>query len=77
MEWTVKFHRWRDSTAKTVSVAGFNALTQGAPLLVKQVLWLDYIWYRPAIRELPQARWIAEATLSAAKDLLLPHQGHQ
>ncbi|MEO7457244.1 MAG: PA14 domain-containing protein, partial [Gemmatimonadaceae bacterium] len=62
MDWTVRFFRWRDTTAKVISAQEFASLTQAAPLLVKHESRLDYMWYRPSIRELPQSRWVAEAT---------------
>jgi len=64
MDWTVKFYVWPDSAAKTLSVAAFDSLTTGSPRLSRRESRIDYMWYRPAIKELPAARWAAEASTS-------------
>ncbi|MEO5815459.1 MAG: NosD domain-containing protein [Gemmatimonadaceae bacterium] len=63
-DWQVKFFKWPDSSAKTLSTADFDALRQRAPFLVRRESRLDYMWYRPGIKELPQMHWAAEATTS-------------
>jgi hypothetical protein len=55
MDWTVNFYQWRDSSASAM---------RGAPLLSRHESRLDYMWYRPTIKELPLTRWAAEATTS-------------
>ncbi len=64
MDWTVRFFRWTtaDSAAGKLTPAAFDSLTRGAPILTRRERRLDYMWYRPTIRELPQARFAAEAT---------------
>ena len=62
MDWDVRFYRWPDSTAKRLSLEAFDTLVHGAPLLFRREPRLDYMWYRPAIRELPQARVAVEAS---------------
>jgi PA14 domain len=61
-EWEVKFFKWGDSSAKSLSVAAFDSLRRDTLLLTRHESHLDYMWYRPTIRELPLARWAAEAT---------------
>ena len=61
-EWLVKFFRWPDSTARSLTLEAFAALTSSQPMLVKAAPRLDYMWYRPTIKELPQSRWAAVAT---------------
>ncbi|MEO8333914.1 MAG: NosD domain-containing protein [bacterium] len=65
-DWRVDFFRWRDTTAQTLSAAAFDSLRQGIPAVSRRESRLDYMWYRPAIKELPQSRWAAEATTSIA-----------
>ncbi|HEY0670694.1 MAG TPA: NosD domain-containing protein [Longimicrobiales bacterium] len=50
-EWTITFRTYTDSV-------DWNA----APLMTLRAPRLDYMWYRPAIKELPQAKWAARAT---------------
>ncbi|HET9440272.1 MAG TPA: right-handed parallel beta-helix repeat-containing protein [Longimicrobiales bacterium] len=50
-EWTVTFLTYTDSI-------DWNA----PPLMTLRAPRLDYMWYRPAIKELPPARWAARAT---------------
>ena len=67
-DWDVTFYKWRDSAAKTLSVADFATLRAGASLLSRRESRLDYLWYRPTIRDLPPTRWAAEATTSVSLD---------
>ena len=61
-EWDVRFFKWADSTARSLSPAEFDMLARGTPLLVRRESRLDYMWYRPTIRELPPSRFAIEAT---------------
>ncbi|MEP6731940.1 MAG: PA14 domain-containing protein, partial [bacterium] len=65
-EWAVRFFRWPDSTAKMLSVAQFDSLRAGTPLLTRRESRLDYMWYRPTIVGLPQLRFAAEGSTSIA-----------
>src|SRR6185295_2669161 len=40
----------------------FASLLRSQPLVVTHTTRLDYLWYRPTLRELPQARFALEAT---------------
>jgi hypothetical protein len=62
MDWAVNFYRWPDTSAKTLSVADFEAVVRGLPLFTRQERRLDYMWYRPAIAGLPATRWAAVAS---------------
>jgi parallel beta-helix repeat protein len=66
LNWAVRFFRWSaaDSAAGKLTTDAFDALLRGQPLLMRNESRLDYMWYRPTIRELPQARFAAEATTS-------------
>jgi len=65
-EWQVKFFAWGDSTdprGKTGGkTGGFVALLRGAPVTTARASRLDYMWYRPTIAGVPQAKWALEAT---------------
>lgn len=50
-EWNVKFTSYTDSVR-----------LDGPAILALRTPRLDYMWYRPAIKELPQAKWAAVAT---------------
>jgi hypothetical protein len=60
--WDVNFITWSDSSDPRTSPAAFAARLRGTPLLSRRESRLDYQWFRPAIRELPAARWALEAT---------------
>jgi parallel beta-helix repeat protein len=62
--WNVNYYSWSDTTAKVLSVSDFDAARRTTPLLSRQEKHLDYMWFRPAIRGLPQSHWAAEATTS-------------
>jgi parallel beta-helix repeat protein len=62
MEWTVRFFPWDETSDPRVRPAGFDALLRSSPLLVRTERRLDYEWYRPLVKELPQARWALEAS---------------
>ncbi len=63
-DWKINFFRWQDTTAKTLSITEFDELRRGTPILSRHENRLDYMWYRPAIKDLPLGRWAAEATTS-------------
>jgi hypothetical protein len=61
-DWDVRFVQWTDTVPRErLGEAAARALA-GAPILQRRAPRLDYFWYRPAIRELPQAQWALEAT---------------
>ena len=62
VDWSVRFVAWADSTDPRTRAEAFRALFNSAPLLTRRESRLDYEWYRPAFRELPQERFALEAT---------------
>jgi hypothetical protein len=62
IQWTSRYFAWSDSTDPRHHPDAFQALLRASPLLARQEPRLDLMWYRPAIRELPQERWALEAT---------------
>ncbi len=61
-DWRVDFFTWSDSTDPRSQPAAFAALLGGPPLLTRDEPRLDYMWYRPTVPGLPQARLAARAT---------------
>ena len=60
-EWTVRFFTWTDSVSNdSVGVVATQALA-AKPALARRESRLDYFWYRPTIKELPQAKWALDA----------------
>lgn len=60
--WQVRFFVWNDSTSPQTRPYEFAALLNGTPLLTRNEPRLDYMWYRPTIAGLPQAKFAIEAT---------------
>lgn len=62
VDWSLRAWAWSDSTTDPrLGDAAWQRMTSAAPLLVRQFPRLDFMWYRPLIAELPQARFAAEA----------------
>jgi parallel beta-helix repeat protein len=61
-DWNVRFFTWSDSTARDSAGPAATRALAGTPAVARSASRLDYFWYRPAIRELPQARWALDAT---------------
>lgn len=60
--WTVRFWSWEDPERDPhVNPRVFDLLFRNEPILTRTEDRLDYMWYTPAIRGLPGARWAAEA----------------
>jgi parallel beta-helix repeat protein len=62
IEWTERVFAWTDSTDPRAHSEAFDALLRGAPLVESQMPRLDFVWYRPPIKAIPQAHWALEAT---------------
>lgn len=63
INWSVRFYVWTDSSdPRAARSEGFQALLRGPPLLERRASRLDYMWYRPTLRELPQERFATVAT---------------
>jgi parallel beta-helix repeat protein len=60
--WKIDFFRWDDATDPRSRPDAFAALLRNTPILTRQEPRLDYLWYRPTIDSLPQARFAAAAT---------------
>lgn len=68
-EWQVRAFAWADSTDPRTLSDAFAALLRSAPILTRTEPRLDYMWYRPVIRDLPPEHYALEATTTVA---LLP-----
>lgn len=62
MHWDVRFVTWSDPTDPRTHAAAFDSLFRRGAGFARQAPRLDFMWYRPQRRELPQARWGLEAT---------------
>ncbi len=64
-DWEVRFFTWTDSVRDPWRDAeAFDRMAAGTPVLTRREPRLDYVWYRPALPELPQERWALEAVTS-------------
>ena len=61
-DWTVRAFSWSDSTDPRKHAAAFDRLMAGTPVLTRHESRLDYMWYRPTIKELPTERFVLDAT---------------
>jgi hypothetical protein len=65
IDWDIRFFKWDSTTNPETRYADFTGLLQKEPLLRRRIPRLDFEWYRPVIRELPQAQFAFEATGTA------------
>ncbi len=61
-KWDLKAWAWSDSTDPRGLPANWDRMKAQPAILDRTVPRLDYQWYRPTIRELPQSRYAMEAT---------------
>ena len=61
IDWNIRFFSWTDSADPRSRNDAFSALLRTAPILTQRTSRLDYEWYRPLIKELPQERFALEA----------------
>jgi len=59
--WTTRFFTWSDSTDPRTHANAFTRLLQASPLMTQQGPRLDYMWYSPTIKGLPQAKFAVVA----------------
>jgi PA14 domain-containing protein len=65
--WNARFYAWSDSTDPRTKPNAFVQLLETAkPLIELTPARLDYLWYRPTIKEVPQARFAVDAKGSVA-----------
>jgi hypothetical protein len=60
--WSVSYYVWNDSTDPRSNTDAIAAMTHGGALLNRNEPRLDYMWYAPGIKGLPQSKWAAVAT---------------
>ncbi|HSA56207.1 MAG TPA: NosD domain-containing protein [Gemmatimonadaceae bacterium] len=68
MDWALRFFTWSDSTDPRTHHDAFQARLRGTPILMRRAPRLDFMWFRPTIRELPQSRFALEATTTVTLD---------
>ncbi|HEX9564634.1 MAG TPA: NosD domain-containing protein [Gemmatimonadaceae bacterium] len=59
--WDFTTWAWSDSTDPRQGDSAWNRMRAQPPLLRREIRRLDFMWYRPTILELPQARFALEA----------------
>ena len=59
--WTTRFFTWSDSTDPRTHANAFTRLLETSPLMTQQAPRLDYMWYSPTIKGLPQAKFAVVA----------------
>ncbi len=62
IDWSIRFVAWTESADPRTHNQQFNALFQSNPILTQHAPRIDYEWFRPTFRELPQERFAFEAT---------------
>jgi len=65
IDWHVRFYSWDGHADPRYRVDAFDTLRQTKYLLMQNPSRLDYEWYRPLFRELPQEHFAIEATTTA------------
>jgi hypothetical protein len=68
MDWQMRFFTWSDSTDPRTRDGAFQTLLRSTPVLTRRAPRLDFLWYRPTIRELPQQRFAVEAVTAVTLD---------
>jgi parallel beta-helix repeat protein len=62
VSWTAKFFAWSDSTDPRKQAGAFARLLETTPIVTQQTVRLDYMWYSPTVKELPQSKFAIVAT---------------
>jgi hypothetical protein len=62
VNWTAHFFTWSDSTDPRTQTTAFGKLLNGTPIVAQQMARLDYMWYSPTIKGVPQTRFAVVAT---------------
>lgn len=68
MDWALRFVAWSDSTDPRTRPDAFEELMRTMPGLTRRAPRLDFMWYRPTLEGIPQARWALEATTTVSLD---------
>ena len=61
IDWNIRFFSWTDSADPRTKSGSFSALLHTTPVFTQRAPRLDYEWYRPLIKELPQEKFAFEA----------------
>jgi hypothetical protein len=61
-DWSVRFFVWSDSTDPRTKRDAFEHLLTMSPFVTQHAPRLDYMWYRPTVPGLPQAKFAMTAT---------------
>jgi hypothetical protein len=60
--WTARFFTWSDSTDPRKQAAAFARLLETTPIVTQQTPRLDYVWYSPTIKGVPQSKFAVVVT---------------
>ena len=58
-DWSVRFFAWSDSTDPRTFL---DKLLSSTPVVSRHEPRLDYMWYRPTVKDVPQSKFALEAT---------------
>ncbi|MGE5101366.1 MAG: nitrous oxide reductase family maturation protein NosD, partial [Deltaproteobacteria bacterium] len=61
VSWTARFFAWSDSTDPRTRADAFAKLTEATPIVTQQTPRLDYMWYSPTIKGVPQSKFAVVA----------------
>lgn len=60
--WDIRFFAWSDSTDPRTKTAAFENVLKGTPITTVTAPRLDYMWYSPTIKGVPQEKFAVLAT---------------
>ncbi|HEX7020300.1 MAG TPA: right-handed parallel beta-helix repeat-containing protein [Gemmatimonadaceae bacterium] len=60
--WDIRFFAWSDSTDPRTKTAAFENVLKGAPITTVAAPRLDYMWYSPTVKGVPQEKFAVLAT---------------
>jgi hypothetical protein len=68
MDWQMRFVSWDDSADPRTQDGAFQARLRSEPVHTLRAPRLDFLWFRPTIRELPPQRFALEAVTAVTLD---------
>jgi parallel beta-helix repeat protein len=68
MDWQMRFFTWSDSTDPRTQGGAFQGRLRSTPIHTLRAPRLDFMWFRPTIRELPPRRFALEAVTAVTLD---------
>jgi hypothetical protein len=62
VSWSTRLFAWSDSTDPRKQASAFARLLEAAPIVTQQTSRLDYMWYSPTMKGVPQSKLAIVAT---------------